>query len=174
MLQKFKNRLQLLIQNVKKNLIFLINKWKSIDIISRFISIMLIINTMIIFTSIPNISTFLKEENYMAMEQLVYTIVEQKDTQVDFDTSKIEQYEVTYKEKGIINVYIQGKSLEKIYVTIDEDYQIKKFIKAGLIQVVLLYVFYCITVYCLSYSITVILFFINRTIKKIKMFFQNK
>ena len=86
---------------------------------------MTIIAVILTFAITPDREAFIKEENYVAMEQLVYSIIEENNTDIDFDTSKINIYNVTYKKDGSKKIYIQGKTLEEMSVILNENYQIK-------------------------------------------------
>ena len=162
MLQKLKNKVRSLVQ-----------KWRKVELSTRFSIIVFIVYfTMITFIMPPGLSSCLKEENYTAMEQIVSTIVEEKNTDIEFDTSKIYKYEVTHRDNGYKEIFIAGTSFEELYLTVDKDYQIKKLTKGGELALILTAILYYLIVYCLGCIITAILFLINRIIKKIVQFFK--
>lgn len=161
MVRKLKNKVQVLLE-----------KWKSIPIIIRFVDIAMLISIIVIFALPINTSAFLKEENYIAMEQVVSEIVEQKNTDIEFDTSKIISYEVFHNADASKDIYIYGKTLEEIRLTVDKDYQIKKLAKGGIFTFILVCITYMIISWIIGYTITKIMFFINRTIRKIIKFFK--
>lgn len=163
-----------MLQKMKNNLQAVVKKWNSIDKAYRFIGIMTIIVLIFMFSASTHSADFLKEENYVAMEQVVSTIIEEKSTDVYFDTSKIESYEVTCNRDGSKKVHIVGKTLEEIHLTVDKDYQIKKLIRSGIENFVLVYLIYYVYVAIIAYGITKGIFFINRTIKEIVVFFKKK
>ena len=174
MLKKIKTKGEnnVMLKKIKCNVQLIVKRWNKIDKISRFISTMTIIAVILTFAITPDREAFIKEENYVAMEQLVYSIIEENNTDIDFDTSKINIYNVTYKKDGSKKIYIQGKTLEEMSVILDENYQIKQLIMNKRSAVISLYIMYIILVEGLAFIITYGIFFINRTIRKI--FFNKK
>jgi len=106
------------------------------------------------------------------MENLLNTIVENQNTDVDFDKSKVKQYTVTHKSNGNYAITIHGPALEKMFCTLDNNYKIKELTKTSNLILYIFWTTYFIFVYLISYGILYLLCWIFKLIKKIVCFFK--
>lgn len=166
MLQKLKNKLRLLKE-----------KWVKIKGSTRYWIIVSIVVILIAGFHIPSFyainDSLIKEENYLAMETMVETMMTEKTTDVDFDTSKVKDYTVAHKENSNKEITIVGDGLERIELILTSDYKIKSLERTGGIgtQILFWIVYTCffIVIGCIA---TGVLFGICTLIKKIVKFFK--
>ena len=114
----------------------------------------------------------LKEENYLAMEELITTIVESKNSDIKLDNTKISQYTAVHKENGEQKISISGNNLERIEATISKEYELKSLVRYG----ELIFFLFCLVYICCIVVIIEItnqlLIWIYNLIKKILRFFK--
>jgi len=67
---------------------------------------------------------FVKEENYVAMENVVHSISEEKKIP-QFDSKKIKNCAIISEEDGNFTVKVEGKILENVTGKLSSEYQIK-------------------------------------------------
>ena len=165
MLQKLKNKLRLLKDN-----------WVNIKGSTRYWIIVSIIVIIIAGFDIPSFCTtnnsLIKEENYLAMETMVETMMTEKTTDVDFDTSKVTAYKVEHQENGNKKITINGDGLEQIELRLTSDYKIKSLERtSGVGTQILFWILYIVFLVIIGCTTTSILFGISTLVKKIVKFF---
>jgi len=119
------------------------------------------------------------EENYVAMEKLIYNISEQKNVNQPFDTQYINSYVVTFNDNGNISIKVSAKGREELNATLKSDYQLKsepERIGQSIIRRCFLFFGGCFLIGCVGTAIIYLIYFfikfiiwlIQLVIKKIK------
>lgn len=158
---------------LQKKLRSLKEKWVNLGFTKRFLIIAIIIAIIIggIDIAIDH-EPLMQEENYAEMHNMVNSMIISKSTEIEFDTSKVNDYTVIHKENGGKIVRINGDRLEKIEVELTSNYQIKSLSKNGYGAIILFWVIY-VSCHLVGGAITsAILFGIYAALEKIVIFFK--
>lgn len=150
-------------------------KWVNKGFIKRFWIIAIIIAIIIGGIDIAiNYEPLMKEENYAEMYNMVDSMIENKSTDVEFDSSKVNSYAVFHNENGTKTVRINGEQMEELELQLTSDYQIKSLTRAGYGIIIFFWVAYVLFILVGGAVGSAILFGIYAATKKIVIFFKKK
>lgn len=162
-----------MLNSLKNTLRLFKNQWLKLKLNTRLLVLSVLIGlTLLSNTAIAGYAPTLKEENFSAMENLVYTMVENKSTDVDFDTSKIFKYKVVHTKNGECDIIITSTGFEDIFVTLTENYQIKSLERNGIFSLLFFWILFFALFFIQGYLIAHILYAIYWVLRKIVLFFE--
>jgi len=162
-----------MLNSLKNTLRFFKKRWMKLKLRTRFFLFAALIG--LIFGGhnlITRYEPMQTEENYSAMEEVVYTMAEIQSIDVAFDTSNISKYTVVHKGNGEYEITITGARLENMYATLTEDYQIKTLERNGRFILFVFWLFCFAMFICQGYVITAVLYVSYRFVRKIILFLE--
>lgn len=118
---------------VKKKTNRLVESWTKLASIIRILIIWALCLVVVVSCTVKPgdfDSVFTKEENYVALEQVIYDIVETKNITQPLDEN-LTHYYVTFNADNTIDLVLHTKGTGELDVTLTEDYQIRKMIRKG-------------------------------------------
>lgn len=112
-----------------------------------------------------------KEENYNALEEIVYDIIESKNISQPI-SENLRNYDVSVNNDGTIDIDLYSNDVEYLEITISEDYQIQSFQRhSRTILFVGMRIFLLVIIGIIISAIVHLIYFI---FEKIYMFISNK
>jgi len=157
MLQKLKNKLRLVRDKWLK-----IKKGKKYLIIAISIAL-----TIGLINAVVNYEPIDKVENYEEIRTVANTMIKEKTTDVKFDSSKIDFISVKINKNGDKSIAIDGDKMETLYLTLDNNYQIKNWSESDHVSNMLFYWFlYVLFWLAIGFASAGILFGIYALFKK--------